>query len=151
MRDAIFRSLKAGEDDILVEQDLTLRRGEATRFGAGLVGSMMNSMIRLYYFVRDEERTEQVGPFALHKGQIETVRFKSELKAGGRLAVFARGADVNTISFGNLTTDTPFINRALDASQAKNLAEGFNFERYGAREGRRVLHAAVIARDHESP
>lgn len=131
IRDAIFRSLKAAEDDILIEQDLTLRRGEATRFGAGLVGSMMNSMIRLYYFVRDEQRTEQVGPFALHKGQIEQVNFTTSLAQGGRLAIFARGADVGTTLFGTLTTETPFANRVLDGPMLKNLQSGFSLHGTG--------------------
>jgi hypothetical protein len=132
VRDAIYKSLKAEDDDILIDQDLTLRRGQTARFGAGLVGSMMNQMVRLYYFVRDEQRTEQAGPFALHKGQVESIRFKTPLEAGGRIAVFARGADVNITSFGTLSTDTPFITRALDADMAKALSAGFNVNGTGA-------------------
>ncbi|MFO0757585.1 MAG: hypothetical protein U0359_13905 [Byssovorax sp.] len=131
IREAIFKSLKAGEDDILIDQDLVLRRGEASRFGAGLVGSLINSMVRLYYFVRDEQRTLQAGPFVLHKGQVELVRFSEPLAPGGKLAIFARGADVNITSFGTLSTDSPFINRALDANQARALGEGFNLNGTG--------------------
>lgn len=131
IREAIFKSLKAGEDDILIDQDLILRRGEASRYGAGLIGSVINAMIRVYYFVRDEQRTLQAGPFVLHKGQVETVRFPVPLAAGGKLAIFSRGAEVNISSFGNLSTDTPFLNRALDASQAKSLNEGFNLNGTG--------------------
>jgi hypothetical protein len=131
VREAIFKSLKAGEDDILLDQDLTLRRGESTRFGAGLVGSLINSMIRIYYFVRDEQRTEQAGPFVLHKGQVETVRFPCPIQAGGKIAVFSRGAEVNITSFGNLSTETPFLNRALDTHQAKALEQGFNLNGTG--------------------
>jgi hypothetical protein len=126
VRDAIFRSLKAEEDDILIDQDLTLRRGQSTLFGAGLVGSMMNGMVRLYYFVRDEERTQQAGPFNLHKGQVETIRFEGPLEPGGKLAIFSRGADVNIASLGTLNVDTPFANRVIDASMAKGLAAGIN-------------------------
>jgi hypothetical protein len=124
VRDAIFKSLKAEEDDILIDQDLTLRRGTSTRFGAGLIGSMMNAMIRLYYFVRDEQRTEQAGPFNLHKGQVETVRFSSPLEPGGRLAIFSRGADVGIASLGTLNVDTPFANRVLDPASARALSQG---------------------------
>jgi hypothetical protein len=126
VRDAIFRSLKGEDDDILIEQDLTLRRGQATRFGAGLMGSMINGMARLYYFVRDEQRTEQAGPFNLHKGQVEAIRFKCPLEAGGRLSIFSRGADVNIASIGTLGVDTPFANRTLDEATAKTFAAGLN-------------------------
>jgi hypothetical protein len=131
VREAIFRSLKADDDDILIDQDLILRRGEASRFGRGFVGSVVNAMVRVYYFVRDEQRTEQVGPFALHKGQVETVRFQTPVESGGRVALFARGAEVNTTSFGNLTVEMPFINRALDTATAKQLADGFNLNGTG--------------------
>jgi len=132
VRDAIYRSLKADEDDILIDQDVTLRRGSATRFGAGLVGSVMNAMVRLYYFVRDEERTEQAGPFGLHKGQVETVKFKAPLQTGGRIAVFSRGADVNVAQFGTLDVDTPFMSRTLDEGLVRNLSAGFNASATGA-------------------
>lgn len=125
VRQAIFSALKAQEDDILIDQDVTIRRGSAVQFGAGLIGSIMNSMIRVYYFVRDEARTEQFGPITLHKGQTETVKFASPLKGGGRLALFARGADVSCSAFGEISTDTPFINRAVDRNHEGQLANGF--------------------------
>ena len=131
VRDAIFAALKAGDDDILIDGNITLRRGQASRFGAGLVGSEINAMVRAYYLVRDERRTEQAGPFQLLRGQVETVRFPSQPKAGGRLAVFARGAEVNTTAFGTLTTEQPFVNRVLDAAQAAALASGFNLNGTG--------------------
>lgn len=120
VRDAIFRALRAEQDDILIDQDVTLRRGEATRFNAGFVGSVVNNMIMVYYFVRDELRTEQAGPIALRKNQSETISFKSKLERGGRLSVFARGAEVNT-SFGDLSTEVPFVNRVLDERTAAGL------------------------------
>jgi len=120
VHDAIFHALRAEQDDILIDQDVTLRRGESTRFNAGFVGSVVNNMIMVYYFVRNELHTEQVGPVALRKGQTETLTFKSKLERGGRLAVFARGADVST-SFGDLTTDTPYVNRVLDERTAVGL------------------------------
>ncbi len=131
VREAIFRSLKADEDDILIDQDLTLRRGQSTNFGAGLVGSVVNAMVRLYYFVRDEQRTEQAGPFSLHKGQVETVRFSSPLAPGGRLAIFSRGANVEIASLGTLDVETPFANRVVDASMARGLAGGINLNGTG--------------------
>jgi hypothetical protein len=124
VREAIFKSLKAEDDDILIDQDLALRRGQATRFGAGLVGSMMNGMVRLYTFVRDEQRTEQAGPFTLHKGQTETLQWKSALEPGGRLAIFARGAEVNIASLGSLTVEMPFANRVVDAALLRSIANG---------------------------
>jgi hypothetical protein len=126
VRDAIYRSLKGNRDDVLIDQDLGLKRGAGARFGAGLIGSMMNKMARVYYFVRDEDRTEQAGPFELHKGQTEAVRFKATLEPGGRVAILARGADVNVASLGTLNTDTPFINHTLDVATARNWSAGLN-------------------------
>ena len=124
VRQAIWDSLKADEDDILIDQQIVLRRGEVTRFGLGMVGSVVNAMARVYYFVRDEGRTQQFGPVALHKGQSETIRFDEPLKAPGRLAVFARGADVSCAALGDLTSDTPFQNRVIEARQEESLAHG---------------------------
>ncbi|MCC6527912.1 MAG: hypothetical protein IT373_35025 [Polyangiaceae bacterium] len=126
VRQAIWDSLKADEDDILIEQDLVLRRGEVSRFGVGMVGSLMNAMARAYYFVRDEARTQQFGPITLHKGQSEMVRFDLPLKAPGKIALFSRGADVSCPAFGDLSTDMPFINRVLEPRQEASLAAGFS-------------------------
>jgi hypothetical protein len=125
VREAIFKSLVAEQDDILIDQDVVIRRGDAVRFGAGMIGSVVNSMARIYYVVRDEERTKQFGPVMLHKGQSETVQFDTPMKRGGRLAVFARGADVTCASFGDLSTDMPFQNRVVEARQEAALAQGF--------------------------
>ncbi|HVJ14529.1 MAG TPA: hypothetical protein VM686_03775 [Polyangiaceae bacterium] len=132
VRQAIFSALKAQEDDILIDQDVTIRRGSAVQFSNGLIGSTMNSMIRLYYFVRDETRTEQFGPVTLHKGQSETVKFSSAMKGGGRLAMFARGADVSCSAFGELSTDTPFVNRTVDRNHETQLQNGFTVTGNGA-------------------
>jgi hypothetical protein len=126
VRDAIWTGLKAAEDDILIDQDIILRRGEASRFGAGMIGSVVNAMVRVYYFVRDEKRTEQFGPLSLHKGQVETIKFRERLRGGGRLALFARGADVHCASFGDLDTDRPFSNRIIEARHEAGLEHGFN-------------------------
>jgi hypothetical protein len=131
VREAIWKSLRAEQDDILLDQDVTLRRGEVVRFGAGMVGSVVNSMIRVYYFVKDEQKTEQFGPIMLHKGQVENVKFKQPLKGGGRLALFARGADITCASFGDLSTDLPFQNRIIDPRNEGGLAQGFNVQGTG--------------------
>jgi hypothetical protein len=125
VREAIWKSLRAEQDDILIDQDVTLRRGEHTRFNVGIVRSESNEMVRVYLIVKDEEKTEQCGPFMLHKRQTETIKFKQPMKRGGRLAIFARGADVECSALGELTTDTPFINRVLDAHGEATLEKGF--------------------------
>ena len=125
VRDAIFEHLKAQDDDILIEQDLTIRRGEVSRFGAGIIGSVINAMARAYYFVYDTSRTKRFGPVTLHKGQMEHVRFDEPIKQGGRLALFARGHDVDCPTFGQLNVDQPFINRVVEARQEEDLKAGF--------------------------
>jgi len=126
VRQAIWKALRAEQDDILIDQDVLLRRGEVVRFGRGMVGSVVNAMVRVYYFVRDEENTRQFGPIALHKGQSETVKFDVPFKAGGRLALFARGADVSCSAFGDLNTDMPFQNRIIEVRHEPGLEHGFS-------------------------
>jgi hypothetical protein len=126
VRQAIFTSLRAEQDDILIDQDVTLRRGERMRFNAGLVGSVINSMIRVYYFVRDDVHTTECGPFVMHKGQTETLKFPTTVERGGRVALFSRGADVRTGLFGDLTTEEPFQNKVLDERTAITLNQGVN-------------------------
>lgn len=125
VRQAIWDSLKAYQDDILIDQDVILRHGETSMFGRGLIGSVVNALARVYYFVADERRTERFGPLTLHKGQVESVRFQQPLRGGGRVALFSRGADVNCAAFGDLTTDTPFLNRVIEARQEASFADGF--------------------------
>ncbi len=125
VREAIWKSLRAEQDDILVDQEVTLRRGEIVHFSRGMIGSIVNAMARVYYFVKDEERTEQFGPIALHKGQVETIKFKEPMRAGGRLSLFSRGADVICTAFGDLNTDLPFQNRVIDARHETALERGF--------------------------
>lgn len=132
VREAIWKSLRAQQDDILIDQDVILRRGEASRFGTGMIGSVVTAMVRIYYLARDEKRTEQFGPVALHKGQIETVKFNQPLRGGGRLALFARGADVSCSTFGDLDTDRPFLNRIIEARHEASLEQGFNISGTGA-------------------
>jgi hypothetical protein len=39
--------------------------------------------------------------------------------------VFARGADVNTNAFGDLTNEVPYVNRVLDERTAVSMERGF--------------------------
>jgi hypothetical protein len=123
VRDAIFQHLKAEDDDILIDQDVVIRKGETSHFNAGMIGSVINAMARAYYFVRDTERTHQFGPVTLHRGQTEQVKFDVPIETGGRIAIFARGHDVTCPTFGNLTVDTAFINRVVSTRQ--DLNDGF--------------------------
>lgn len=126
VRQAIFAGLKAQEDDILIDQDVTIRRGATVPFSSGLIGSAVSANIRVYYLVKDEDRTETFGPVMLHKGQTETVRFPTPMRGGGRLTLFARGADVSCSAFGELRTETPFVNRVIDTAHEASLANGFS-------------------------
>jgi hypothetical protein len=125
VRQAIWDALQAGEDDILIEQDWVVRRGESIPFGAGLIESLISAKIRLFLFVKDEDKTEQFGPIQLHKGQTETITFKQPLRGGGRIALFSRGADVHCSTFGELNVDMPFQNRIILGSQEGQLQNGF--------------------------
>jgi len=125
VRDAIYERLKAQDDDILIEQDLVIRRGEVTRFGAGMMGSLINSMVRAYYFVHDTRRTKVFGPVTLHKGQTERVTFGEPIQQGGRIAMFARNHDVSCPRFGELNVDQPFRNHVVSAREAEQLEDGF--------------------------
>ena len=131
VRNAIWKSLRADQDDILIDQDVIFRHGESTRYGAGMIGSVITARARAYYFVRDENKTQQFGPVALHKGQLETVKFESPMVPGGRLALFARGADVGCTTFGDLDTDRPFQNRVIESRQEATLRDGFNVQGNG--------------------
>lgn len=126
VRQAIFAGLKAQEDDILIDQDLTIRRGTSVPFTSGMIGSTVTGKIRVYYTVKDEDRTETFGPVMLHKGQTETVHFTSRMQGGGRLSLFARGADVSCSAFGELRTEMPFANRVIDSGHEASLASGFS-------------------------
>ncbi|MFO0551134.1 MAG: hypothetical protein U0271_22275 [Polyangiaceae bacterium] len=131
VRQAILDSLIAREDDVLLDQDFTLNRGESTRFGAGFVSSMSSARARVFIVVRDERRTEQVGPKHLVKGQTELLQFSEPVEPGGRLSFFAVGADVSIASFGTLDADMPFLNRTLDPEAAAAQRSGFYVQSNG--------------------
>jgi hypothetical protein len=132
VRDAIYRALHAEDDDVLIDEDITLRRGESARFNAGFVGSAINAKARVYYVVLDEVSSEAAGPIVLRKGEVSRIAFASDLKSGGRIALFARGADVDCPVFGQLTTDRPFAGKVLDEALARTLAAGFDVTGRGA-------------------
>jgi hypothetical protein len=132
VREAISRAISAEDDDVLLDEDVTLRRGESARYNAGFIGSAINAKARLYYVVKDELRTETAGPLVLRKGEVSRLAFASDLKSGGRVAIFARGADVDCPVFGQLTTDRPFAGKVLDEGLAKTLAGGFDVTGRGA-------------------
>jgi hypothetical protein len=127
VRDAIFKTLKGDQDDILVEQDLQLLRADAC-FGVGFIGSIATTKARVYYVVKDELRTRTLGPVAMKKGETTTLKPDEPVVAGGAIAIFARGAtkktEVTCGSFGTLTTDTPFIGQVLDTQKAAQLNAG---------------------------
>src|SRR5262249_14611215 len=132
VRSAIFKALGAEEDDILIDQDITIRRGSSIPFTSGMIGAAVSAKIRVFYFVKDEDRTETFGPIILAKGQTEQVKFPSPIRGGGRLALFARGADVSCSAFGELRTETPFLNRVVDSAHEAGLANGFPVSGTGA-------------------
>jgi len=124
--DAIFKSLKAEDDDVLIDEEVTIRRGEALRFGVGFIGTIVTANARAYYLVKDELRTEMAGPVVLRKGEATRLVFPCDLVTGGRVAIFARGGDVECPLFGTLSTDRPFAGKVLDPALAKSLAAGFD-------------------------
>jgi hypothetical protein len=125
VRQAIFKGLAAEEDDILIDQDVTIRRGASLPFASGMTGAAMSSNIRVYYFVKDEDRTETFGPVTLHKGQTEVIRFPTPMRGGGKLSIFSRGANVGCAAFGDLDVDTAFVNRIVDSAHETALTSGF--------------------------
>jgi hypothetical protein len=126
VRDAIYKSLHAEDDDVLIDEDVTLRRGESARFNAGFVGSAINAKARAYYVTLDAEHSEAAGPVMVRKGEVARITFASDLASGGRVAIFARGGDVDCPVFGQLTTDRPFAGKVLDDALVKQLAAGFD-------------------------
>ncbi len=130
--EAIYRSLAAEDDDVLIDEDITLRKGEALRFGVGFVGTVVTAKARAYTIVRDELRTETAGPVVVRKGETARLAFASRMESGGRIAIFARGADVECPLFGTLSTDRPFAGKVLDPALAKSLAAGFDVTGAGA-------------------
>jgi len=134
VRAAVWEALGADDDDLLMDQTIPIRRGEHVLFGRGIVDANINAMVRLYYFVRDEAHTLQAGPFSLARGEAQRICFERPMEQGGRVALFARGADVKCPALGDLSEDVPFRNRVLHYSQAKALADGFEVQSTGSAE-----------------
>lgn len=134
VREAIFKTLRGEQDDIIVEEDLKLAQ-EDGRFGVGFVGAITRSKGRVYYFVKDELNTKTAGPIGLHKGQTATLKFDEPVKPGGRIALFARGAqkdaDVSAGILGDLTTNKPFIGEVLDTAKANAINAGITVSSKG--------------------
>jgi hypothetical protein len=130
--DAIYRSLNAQDDDVLIDEEVTIRKGEALRFSVGFIGTLVSAKARAYYVVKDELRTESVGPVVVRKGEVARIAFASDLASGGRVSILARGADVECPLFGTLSTDRPFAGKVLDPALAKSLAAGFDVTGLGA-------------------
>jgi hypothetical protein len=133
IRGALTKALAAHQDDRLLDKEIRLLRGEGTvRFDAGMIGSVVTPLAHAYYFVRDEERTEQIGPVTLIKGQSETLKFKAPPTGGTRIAIFSRGPVETTL--GATTVDRPFVNFIVDDQRAKGLASGIKVDAQGPAE-----------------
>jgi hypothetical protein len=130
--EAIFRALNAQDDDVLIDEDVTIRKGEALRFNVGFVGTIVTAKARAYYVVKDELRTDVAGPVVVRRGEVARLVFAADLQSGGRVSIFSRGADVECPLFGTLSTDQPFAGKVLDAALAKSLAGGFDVTGRGA-------------------
>ncbi len=130
--DAIYKSLAAQDDDVLIDEELTIRKGDALRYNVGFIGTVVTAKARAYYVVKDELRTEVAGPVVVRKGEVARLAFASDLQSGGRVSIFARGADVECPLFGTLTTDRAFAGKVLDPGLVKSLAAGFDVTGRGA-------------------
>lgn len=130
IRKAIFDSLKAKRDDLMLERTLRVLREEGRGYGAGAISSALTEFIRVYWYVRDTEKTEVCGPWTLAKGQEQRVLPPSGFAGGGFLSVFGRSAkltkdlSVTVGTLGSLSTDTPFINTGIEARHESALAAG---------------------------
>ncbi len=122
VRTAILAALRAEEDDMLLDQDVTFTRSD--EFGRGFIGSTLSANARAYYLVRDVRRTEAATPLDLVRGQTETVKFSEPMRRGGRLSVLATGAAVQGRAIGELGTEMPFANLVIDSAAERELASG---------------------------
>jgi hypothetical protein len=118
VRAAITASLLDKRDDRMLERTLRFARDE------GKIGSATTEFVRVYWVVRDVERTELCGPFSLRKGQEQRIVPPSGLHGGGTLAIFARGGTVDAGAFGVLDTARPFLNIAIETRNEGALANG---------------------------
>ena len=133
LRESLTKALAAHQDDRLLEKEIRLLRGSGSvRFDAGMIGSVVTPLAHAFYFVRDEEKTEQLGPLSLVKGQSEVLKFKTPPTGGTRIAVFSRGAVETPV--GATTTYLPFVNFIVDDRRAGGLAGGLKIDAHEAAE-----------------
>jgi hypothetical protein len=124
VRTAIWESLRAKQDDRLVEDDIRLLRNAGSNWPAGMIASMVTSLVRVYWIAKDERRTEHVAPATLVKGQAHTFKFERPVERGSRIALLARG-DVDVGRLGSLGLDMPFTNHVVvDPTEAAALSNG---------------------------
>ncbi len=109
-----------------IDEDVTIRKGEALRFNVGFIGTIVTAKARAYYVVKDELRSDTAGPVVIRRGEVARLVFAADLESGGRVSIFARGGDVDCPLFGTLSTEQPFAGKVLDAALAKSLAGGFD-------------------------
>ncbi len=124
IKKAIFESLKAKRDDLMMERQLRFLREDGKGYGAGTIGSALTEFVRIYWIVRDVVKTEKIGPFNLQKGLEQRILPPSGLEGGGFLAIFARGGPVRADPFGTLDSEKPFLNVAIESRHEKSLAAG---------------------------
>lgn len=123
-RDAIYRSLKANEDDVMVDEDIVIQRSGQLNFQCGLIGTVFTSFARVYYISKDAQRTEQFGPIDMEKNDAKLIKFSQPMQAGGRLSILSQG-DLST-PFGELDVNNSAVSKMLDTGLAASLANGVN-------------------------
>ena len=134
VRHAIFESLRAKQDDLLIEEDIRLLRNDVSHYGAGMISSHMSALARVYLLAKDEVRTQALAPVTLVKEQAHTFKFGKPIARGGRVAVFARG-EVDAGRLGTLTLDQPFLNHiVVDDASAAALSNGITVTAKGNAE-----------------
>jgi hypothetical protein len=134
VRNAIFQSLLAKQDDLLIEEDLRLLRNDTSHYGAGMISSTMSAKARVYLLAKDEVRTQAAAPVTLVKDQSHTIKFGKPVERGGRISVFARG-EVDVGRLGSLTLDLPFVNHiVVDDAAAAALSNGITVTAKGNAE-----------------
>lgn len=123
IRSLIWKHLRAEQDDMMVDEDLTIARSGSLHFQCGFVGSVNTGFARVYYVVKDAARTEQLGPFDLTKNDTKTVQFTSEIQQGGRVSILSQG-DASTSLLGELNLDNAYASKIVDAGLAASLKNG---------------------------
>lgn len=129
---ATHRALGSDGDDLLLEQRVDLAR--TARYGVGFVTSVISRRARVFLITKDELASEVCGPVRVRVGPGETIRFRSPILVGGRMAFFARGSEVAIAGVGTLSDEAPFFNRAIDPSLADAASAGLPVTSAGVSE-----------------